>query len=416
MILALLRLSLKNLLRHKLRNTVLAFILMLTSCLMIYSAAFHRGVQLAMNNLLINTLTGHLQIGSMEYPENCLAIPEMKWKSFIPGYERLIPVILTAAPQVRAISPRITFGAVIYREDALLPLKIIGIDPLAESTVCEEYHLQNNRPLSALDERGILLSHEMQEHLAVKIGDEVDLLTGNVNGDIAAQTFRIQGILEKTGVDVFIGEYAFIHLAAAQGLIETDQAACTLVLKLNDPGQVDETQLKLQDEFYRQGMQVRVNTWQDIRGIFAAMNRTMQFFGQVGNWTLFVVILIGVVNAVLMSVYDRTREIGILMAIGSTPVQICFIFLCEMILLASVAVLAGILFSSVMILRVSQTGLSAVNETVATLWGGGRLYPQISAFDLGLVYVKLLCIVLAGTLFPAVRAARKNPTATLRYI
>ncbi len=406
----------KNLFRYKFRNMILAGIIMLTSGLMIYSSAFHRGILNSMNNLLINTLTGHLQISTPDYPKNCLAIPEINRKSLIADYAQLLPVIRQLDPYVQAITPRLTFGAALYRDDQMVPVKITGIDPQTEGTVNASYHVLRGQPLSASDDQGILLSYELAEQLHVQLGENLDLLTGNVYGDIAARTFQIQGILEKTGIDIFIGGYALISISAAQRLMDVENAAGTLVLNLADPAQIEYVKTKLQNEFDSQQIPVVLNTWQDIRGIFDSMNRTIQFFGRLGNIILFLVIMIGIINSVLMSVFDRTHEIGILMAMGTTSQQIYALLLLEMIMLASMAISSGILLSSALILRVAKTGLTGVNETVATLWGGGRLFPQIVYSDVCIVFVTLLVVVIAATLYPAAVAARKSPTDALRHI
>jgi putative ABC transport system permease protein len=411
-----LKLAWKNVFRYKFRNAILAGILMLTSGLMIYSAAFHQGIQNSMNHLLIHTLTGHLQISSPAYPKNCLAIPEINRKSLITDYTQLIPIIAQLEPSVQSFTPRLTFGAAIYRDDLMVPVKINGVDPQTEGTVNASYRVARGQLLSASNEHGILLSYELAEQMQVQPGDELDILTGNVNGDISARTFQIQGILEKTGIDIFIGGYALISISAAQRLMDVENAAGILVLKLTDPAQIEYVKTQLQHEFAGQQKPVVVNTWQEIRGIFDSMNRTVQFFSRLGNITLFLVIIIGIINSVLMSVFDRTHEIGILMAVGTTRRQIYALLLLEMIMLASMAISSGILLSSAMILRVAKTGLSGVNETVATLWGGGRLFPQIVDSDVCVVFVTLLVVVIAATLYPAAVAARKNPTEALRHI
>jgi ABC-type lipoprotein release transport system permease subunit len=413
---AMLKLAWKNVFRHRLRNVILAGILTLTSGLMIYSSAFHRGVQNSMEHLLVSTLTGHLQIRPPDYPLNCLAIPEINRTSFIGHYAQLIPFIQRLAPYIQAFTPRITFGAAIYREDLMVPIKISGIDPLTEGTVNEAYHLMQGQPLSAGDDRGILLSCELAEQLQVQIGENLDLLTGNVYGDIAARTFQIRGILDKSGLDVFIGGYAFIPISAAQTLLDVEGATGTLALKLYDPAQIEYVRTKLQHEFDNRQIPVVVNAWQDIRGIFDSMNHTIQFFGRLGNITLFLVIIIGIINSVLMSVFDRTREIGVLMAMGTTRRQIYALLLLEMILLATMAILSGILLSSAMILRLAKSGLTGVNETVATLWGGGRLFPQLVFSDVVIIYATLFCVVMVATLYPAAVAAAKNPTDALRHL
>jgi putative ABC transport system permease protein len=411
-----LKLAWKNVFRYKFRNVILAGILMLTSGLMIYSSAFHRGVQNSMNHLLIHTLTGHLQISAPDYPKNCLAVPEINRKSLIADYARLIPVIRHLEPSVQAMTPRLTFGAAIYRNDLMVPVKINGVDPQNEGTVNAFYRVTRGQLLSPSDDQGILLSHELAEQLHVQPGEELDLLTGNVYGDIAARTFQIQGILEKTGIDIFIGGYALISISAAQRLMDVENTAGTLALKLDDPAQIEYVKTELQHEFDSQQIPVVVNTWQEIRGIFESMNRTIQFFGRLGNITLFLVIIIGIINSVLMSVFDRTHEIGTLMAMGTTRRQIYALLLLEMILLATMAILSGILLSSAMILRMAKSGLTGINETVATLWGGGRLFPQIVYSDVCTIFVTLLLVVIAATLYPAAVAAHKNPTDALRYI
>lgn len=410
------KIAFRNFIRNRKRNLNLAIILVLTTLSMITGLASFRGMQAGLSRGIIHSLSGHIQISTNKYPQNCLAIPEVKWEYELADPGKVEQIISKYKNEVSAITKRITFGGIIYQDEVYNPVKILGVDPENERNINTLLEVIYGDYFTDSGVNEIVLSKDLAEKLNVDLGDEIDILTSTPDGDLSADKFFLSAIVRVKGVDIYTGGYAMIPLKKAQELIEYQNGVNSISIRLAKDVNVDNFKIKLQKEFEQADINLRVDTYQDIGGIFNSLQKLIRYVQHLGNTVLFIVIIIGIVNSILMSVFERTREIGTVLAIGTTPSQVLSFFLMEMIILTVLSLGVGLSIGSFMVLTTAKTGISGFNPTIAMIWGGGTLYPKLLIRDIVEVFTLLLIVSIIGTLYPAFYASRKNPIDALRHV
>jgi putative ABC transport system permease protein len=220
--------------------------------------------------------------------------------------------------------------------------------------------------LTADDREGLLLGKPAADKLHLKVGDTVNLSVNTSNGDVQEQIFTVRGLYstDTYGFDV---STVFLPIAKVQALTQTENHASTIFVLLNDTADTDQIVASLQVN------NLEVVTWRD-------MNKLIVEFETMANSYIafFYLIILAItasviINTLIMSVYERTREIGILGAIGMRGGRILWLFLSESALLAVGGVLLGIVLGW---LAVYVINLSIMTFVVTLLAG---LYPAVMA-------------------------------------
>jgi len=241
----------------------------------------------------------------------------------------------------------------------------------------------------------------------LKVGDPISLSVNTANGEVSEQIFTLRGIF-STGTYAFDSANALLPLAKAQAITGAENHASTIFILLKDMNQIDAVVPALQSS------QLKVLTWKK-------MNELLLQVEQLANsyMVFFYLIVLGisatvVVNTLIMSVFERTREIGILTAIGMRSRRIMGMFLAESTLLAVGGILMGLILGIILATWLGQVGFPVAQMKITGFVIGDRIYPVLTLKDIVNLSLLALIITLLAGIYPAWLASHMEPVEALR--
>jgi ABC-type lipoprotein release transport system permease subunit len=373
--------------------------------LLILMASFIKG---EMDNAMDTTIqlqSGHLQLRAQNYDERKASL---KWEDLIEDPTLVAGQIASLEPVIAA-SPRLFASGIANSRDQTAGVQIIGIDPGSVTNDPYRKGLVSGEFLTPDDREGILIGLPLADKMGLDVGDQIDLTANTSNGDVSEQLFTIRGIY-STQTRVFDSAIVFLPLAKAQAMTQTENHASTIFVLLKEKEQTDAVVNALQSSQYK------ILTWMKMNEVILQTENLSNSY-----MSLFYLIVLGVtatviVNTLIMSVFERTREVGILAAIGMKGRRIMAMFLAESSLLAVGGILLGLVLGLLLVAYLERNGFYVGNMAVG---GGGFLIRDTvyASFNLeGTIYVSIMAFVvtlLAG-LYPAALAARMEPVEALR--
>ena len=263
------------------------------------------------------------------------------------------------------------------------------------------------------DAHGVLIGEQLAERLALKVGSKVRIMAQRADAEMGADLFRVRGIFHS--LSPAIGQrQLYVSQAAARELLGMEKGAHQLLVQLPDPTKAEEVASAL-----RPGLSgVEVLTWGDLLPILRRMEALMD--NVVFFMAAFVYLLVGlgVLNTMLMSVLERTREFGVLMALGTRPRKIIGVVLAESFWISTIAVIIGAALGAFLTWRFGLEGLHVVKgsesmqlegATISTLVKT-RFNPRDVIKATSLVYFMALVV----GLYPASRITKLQPAEALR--
>lgn len=396
------KLAYRNLGRNKTRSLLSALAVGVGMALLLLMASVMEG---EMRGALDNTIrlqSGHLQIRSASYEEGKLSL---KWEDLIANPEQVIER-LSAMPQVTVATPRLIASTIMTIGDESKSAQILGIEPDSAANQPFREGMLSGDYLQADDREGILVGNILAEKLGLDVGDRVNLLVTTSNGDVSEQLFTVRGVF-TTRTPAFDESTIFMPLAKAQTITATENHASTIFVLLQEREQTEPVAQALQSNNYQ------VLTWRDQNQF------VVQFEDYAGVFLVFLyLIVLGitatvVTNTLVMAVFERTREIGILAAIGMKGRGIMAQFLAEAALLATGGVIGGMVIGGAMVAYFNVNGFYIGNMGITGVLFEERIYAYLTPNNAITLAIVTYIITLVASLYPARLAARMEPVEAL---
>jgi ABC-type lipoprotein release transport system permease subunit len=399
----LLKMAFRDLGRNKRRSILSALAVSIATTLLIFMASVVRGEFRGALQNGIRLQTGHLQIRAASYEENKVSLA---WEDLVENPAQLADQ-LKALPQVLDATPRLMASGIISLGDNSRGVQVLGIDPVAEANQIFRQGVISGEFLTNDDREGVLIGKPLAERFGLNVGDQVNLLINTSNGDVDEQPFTVRGIY-TTNVFPYDENTVFMPLAKAQSFAVAENHASLIFVLLHDQEQTEPVAAALTSSNYQ------IVTWQDLNELSVQFE---QFAG--AYMVILYLIILGitatvVTNTLVMAVYERTREIGILAAIGMKGRRIMSAFLTEAALLATGGVIGGLILGGLITAYIGNVGLVIpATQGVSGILIGDKIYPYVTSTDVISLTLTAYVITLIASLYPATLAARMEPVEAL---
>jgi len=396
------KMAYRNLGRHRRRSFLSGLALALGTALLMFIGAFFQGEMRSSMETTLRLSSGHIQVRDADYDPDKLSVA---WEYLIENPEQVAAQIETL-DQVQTATPRLSASGIISIKDDSIGVEITGIDPASSAN--DPYRtLVDGEFLTADDREGVLIGYPLAESFGLKVGDQINLLVNTADGTVDEQMFTIRGIF-TTGTSAYDKGVVFLPLAKAQAFSGAGDHASMIFVLLKDREQAD----YVADAIPSAGFQVK--TWKQLNELLVLINDFSNAYITFINLIVLGVTAIVIINTLLMSVFERMREIGILSAIGMKGRQIVTLFLAE----ASLLALGGVSFGAL-----AGWGLATYFGKVGIYFGdlgisGGmvlpdRIYPYLT-FEVAVnLVITAFIVTLLGSLYPARMASRMEPVEAL---
>ncbi|MEQ9464991.1 MAG: FtsX-like permease family protein [Haliea sp.] len=403
-LMSLLTLAWRNLWRNYRRTLIMLLAIALGVWAMIVMSALMRGMtdQMVRNGLA--TLPGEAQIHHRDFRLDPSVVNHMP----MPAGNLLAQ--LNSAP-ITAWAARLRVPAVLASEYASRGVTVLGIDPAQEAALGSlPETLLEGRMLGSPDDRGILLGASLARRLDTGLGKRIVLMSQDTENNVADRGVRVVGIYQAR-LQGDEERFAYVGRGALQELLGLEQEVTEIAVSAADYRAVDAWLPALRASA---GPGLEVLGWTELHTFLGTMLAVQEGFVLVFMVVVFLVLSFGLINTLVMAVFERTRELGLMQALGMRPALILSQVLLESLLLLALGLLAGngLALATLLPLR-DGVDISAVAEGMEMMEMSATLYPLLAGRDMLLSTAVVLILGLLASLLPAWRASRLDPVRAL---
>ncbi len=405
----LLRIAWRNIWRNRLRSLVVISAVTVGLTAGVFVWAFYIGSMKQRINEVIETEVSHVQVHLPAFRE------EDQNVSYLMNNCSEIIRILKKDPDVLNTSERLVVNGMLSTAGSATGVRIYGVDPheetalrnLEKNLVSGEYFPGKSRSPE------IMISKRLAEKLDIGIGKRVKLDFQTADGELVSHGFKIAGIY-KTINGLMDEIIVYVSRRELSGLLGTDGACHEIAIRLKDNADADQKAMA----WNRENPGILYESWLDISpGIRLAVEMI--------DLLLFVImvvilgaLLFGIINTMLMAILERTKEMGVLMALGMRRGKLFGMVMIETILLSLFGGVTGILSGRLVVGFLGESGinLTSISEVLEEYGYPAIIYPQLDTKYYGFVAAMAIGSTLLAGIYPAWKATRLNPVESMRKI
>lgn len=397
----------RNLWRNHRRTLIMLAAVILGTWAMIFMTALMRGMVTQMIQDGISALPGHIQVHHPEYRDD-------------PSVANLISISDTELAakfddaDIAHWATRVRVPAVITSEYESRGITLLGVDPDRERGLTfVDYDEVEGRFLESTEDTGIVIGKKLAKMLNTRVGKRVVVMSQDPDNEIADRGFRVVGLF-TANVSAFEEAFIFAGKSTTQKLLRIDDQVSELIVFGDDYRNVEALYDKVSAIV---DSRVEVRRWFEVDAYLGAMLTIMDGFVFVWIIVIFLALSFGLVNTLVMAVFERVREIGLMLALGMKPVYILGQIIIESMMLLVIGLVLGTALSWAAIQPIKDgIDISIVGEGL-DMWGmSSVLYPDLLLRDVILANVVVLVLGFFASLAPAWRAAHYEPVAALTKV
>jgi len=396
------RLAWRNLWRHRRRTFVMLFALLLGVWAMIFMAALVRGSMEQHIGKEILNLTGHIQIHAPGYRDD----PAVDHR-FVPSAS--IDAILQQEPYIAA-SSRVRVPAVVASEYESAGVVLVGIDPVREHQLSFlDTSMAGGRNLESVTDPGVVIGKKLAERLDTGIGRRIVLMSQTARGEIGDRGFRVVGVF-KADPQAMETTYVFVGRRIAQQMLDMGDGVSEIAVMT--PSR--DIPVERVESIRAVATGLDVQPWTEIQPLLVLMENVNNVVLLIWFAVVFAAMAFGLINTLLMAVFERTREFGLFQALGMPPRYILGQVLVESLILLVLALILGngAAWANVVGLK-GGIDLSRFAEGLQLVGVSPVIYPVLAAGDVLVANITVVILGVAASLYPAWRASRYVPVEAI---
>ena len=407
----LIKLALRNLTRHKRRVLAIAVILAIGIAVYLTIDSLMLGLtQMSFNNL-INLETGHLQVVNQTYWSEREELPLknlIDWNSDLKTKLKKPATIKSAMPQLK-------FSANLNNGIDEMPITGYGIDikQSQEALSLEDYIVEGQYFTN--DNYQAVLGKKLADLMELKVGDYLTLLVKTKTETFNTIEAEIVGLINTQNPDVN-NNYVYVPLNIAQNALDVEGQISQLIIRLNNAKDLKSTRSLLKKAIALSDPNLAVRSWRDLAESVIAMNKAQNIETGFMMGIILIIAAIGIINTVILSALERTKEIGMMKALGFKKKEIVFIFMIEAAGIGFLGGIIGILLSGGGVYYLVTTGIN-----LSALLGGqsfglpimGQLYGVYAPLHFLFIFIAGVILSIIASIPPAYWAAKKDPVKAI---
>ena len=402
-----LKLAWRNVQRNRRRTIITASAIVVGCTMMIVVNGIITGLLDRTISNSVELETGHIKVYPQGYYEKSDLLPT---NLHITDYTHVINLINTVKGVVDE-SPRIKAGGILQTGDDSTRVIINGITPHDLEIRNLEKRIQKGE-FSTQNYDSVMVGRLLAERLTIQIGSEVFLNSVASDGTPVSAQFIVTSIFE-TGFSSYDSTMVFIDLSKAQTLLKMgNKDVIEIVVMVDHPEHINEVTSLISSALENN---YEVFHWEELSpelAQFAEMERSMSFlFLSI----VIIVAVIGILNTMLMAVYERVKEVGVMAAFGYKRLNIVSLFVMEGVFIGVIGALVGCVIGVVVVYYFSGAGMNFAGADVVEFMEP-VIYPRLSVTDVVFPFVFAVGIALLAALYPAYKASSVEPAEALRHV
>jgi len=403
----------RNIWRNPRRTILTVCAVTFASVLLVFMLSFQFGSYETMINTSVKISTGHLQVQAEKYREK-------KSVRFVIPEPRAIAGIVDHIPEVAAYTFRGQAFSLISSKDRTYGVVVTGIDPQKEVNVSRLKELvHTGNFLSADDVNQAVVGRLLAKNLRVTIGDELTLLGQGRDGSIAATVVQVKGIF-SSGIDEFDRSAMQIPLVTFQDTFSMDGAVHEVVVIAKSLAHIStiKARLKAALSVLNSDKPLKTLDWQELMpGLRQAIEMDL-VSGLIFYGLLIIVVAFSILNTFLMAIFERTKEFGVMMAIGTTPRRLTKVLLIESMAMTLIGIITGIILGIgvTYYFQIHGIDFSGGSELLSQFGITGRMYPKLSLLSVSIGPFMVLFFTFFAALYPALKIRRLRPVEAMAAI
>lgn len=346
----LLHFALRNVFRHRARSAATLVAIAFGVASLILAGGFIHDIFVQLGEAIIHSQTGHIQITREGYREGKNRNPE---KYLIANPLALKTDIQKSSPEIQFVSARLTFSGTLNNGRRDLGVFGEGIEADQENKLGTYLQFVDGRSLKDSDNDGIIVGQGIAKTLGLKVGDRVTLLVTLSQGAVNTLDFEIIGVFQSFSKE-FDARAVRIPLNSAQALIDT-KAAHAMVVSLNDTEATSRIENALQKRYSDSGYSI--TAWNRLSDFY---EKTVELYDRqfgILRLIILVMVLLSVANSVNMTLFERTREFGTMLAIGDSQTIVFRLIVIENVCLGLMGAIGGMLLGCASGVFISTIGI-----------------------------------------------------------
>jgi len=404
-----LRLAWRNIWRHKRRTAIIVLAMSLTLSLMMWYDGLLSGFNNAIYGNAVKVLGGNIQVHAEGYREEANSNPLFSLTD-----SQAVVNVAEANPLTLAATQRIKTGGLVTSREGAFAVAIVGVEPEKEFNVnIIGQNVTQGRNLTSGDLDNVLIGKALADAMGVTVGDRITMVGRSQHEQMRQRTMTIIGIYDL-GLGDIEKQSVYISLGEAQSLYEV-KGSTEVAIFLENLGQEVGVIDSMKPSLPGYEIESFEANYPELASAINSKNGVMNIFSII----IVAIAGVGILNLLLMAIYERTREIGVLGAIGLKPKQISLLFVLEGVMIGLVGVAAGIALGLMLNGYLMKVGMDFGDLSSATSYMAlikGRAYPTWGVEKLPMRASMILIISALAALIPAAEAGRREPAEALHFV
>ena len=405
------RIAWRNIFRNRRRSFVVITSVAIGMGGALFMNIFMMGMAQQMTHAAINSYLGHIQVHRKGFADNPVI------KNSMTNPDSVNRVLVSHADRTAGVTPRVIARGLGQSATNSSGVMILGVDAKHEPELTSiGERIVEGRFLSGKTHRRrkeIVIGDELAQKLGVRVGKKVILVSQAHGGDMGSAAFRVVGIFRMPSSDLN-KMFVWINVKDAQKMLALGNGLSEFMLKVEEGESLDGVAGELQAAL---GDGYEVRTWKQVSREMVQMIDMFDLSVYIMMIIIFMAASFGIINTMLMSVFERMREFGILRAIGTSPWALFRTVVYEALFIGIIGMMGGMILMLILNYGFFADGmdLSIFEESLA-MFGSDAVIKPVLDIELMIVTIVIVeAMTVLASLWPAARAARLQPVEAMRH-